>query len=176
MSHNTFYCICMSDIIKSINHEHETQKQYYQEQTILRRRTHIMISIVSLNNKRSWRATLLEKIIRPIPLVKDERKEQNFEKALIDSETSYQLPKATQKKFNIHKVAQIDETTFEIQPQNKKFLKRYITFMVVPTGGNLLIYTSKCYKNWLMRIKQESSYQFIPNRHATLLTMCCRIS
>lgn len=39
-----------------------------------------MISIVSLNNKRSWRAMLLEKIIRPIPLVKDERKEQNFEK------------------------------------------------------------------------------------------------
>lgn len=36
MSHNTFYCICMSDIIKSINHEHETQKQYYQEQTILK--------------------------------------------------------------------------------------------------------------------------------------------
>lgn len=113
----------MSDIIKSINHEHETQKQYHEEQTILRRRTHIMISIVSLNNKRSWRATLLEKIIRPIPLVKDERKEQNFEKALIDSETPYQLPKATQKKFNIHKVAQIDETTFAIQPQNNKISK-----------------------------------------------------
>ena len=82
-----------------------------------------MISIVSLNNKRSWRAMLLEKIIRPIPLVKDERKEQNFEKALIDSETPYQLPKAAQKKFNIHKVAQIDETTFEIQPQNNKISK-----------------------------------------------------
>lgn len=63
-----------------------------------------MISIVSLNNKRSWRAMLLEKIIRPIPLVKDERKEQNFEKALIDSETPYQLPKAAQKNSTFTKL------------------------------------------------------------------------
>ncbi|MBD9364685.1 alpha/beta hydrolase [Leuconostoc mesenteroides] len=82
-----------------------------------------MISIVSLNNKRSWQSVLFEKIIHPLPLVKDERKKNNFDKAMIDGETPYQLPKNVKKQFNIHNINGLDGPTFELLPRNEKFSK-----------------------------------------------------
>lgn len=76
-----------------------------------------------INCTRSCQSILLENLIRLFPLAKDERKKKNFDQAMIVSQKEYLLPKIVQKKFNIHQVNDIDNTTFVILPQNNKFAK-----------------------------------------------------